>query len=123
LLEKYASGGAILDLGCGIGYLGEFIDDSRFSVYVGVDISDKAIEDAKRKKESPNLRYVTGDIETYVPEGWFNVIAFKDSIYYVPFHQLTRVLDRSGGYLSDTGVLIGYESFEELEVRRKGVQE
>jgi predicted TPR repeat methyltransferase len=106
LIEKFAGGGAILDLGCGIGYLGEYIDTSRYSTYLGVDISDSAVEDAKRRRKSLKLHFVASDIELYVPEGKFNVIAFKDSIYYIPFSKLETLLTRYKTYLLKEGVFI-----------------
>ena len=106
LIEKYAENGPILDLGCGIGYLGEFVDATKYSIYTGVDISVTAIEDAKKRRKSPKLNFVSSEIETYIPEGQFNVIAFKDSIYYIPFLKLTKVLNRYKTHLSNQGVFI-----------------
>jgi len=44
VLEKYARGGNILDLGCGWGKTGLVLDPSTYSEYLGVDISDVAVD-------------------------------------------------------------------------------
>ncbi len=106
LVEKYAAGGPILDLGCGIGYLGGFINKASYSTYVGVDISDRAIEDANRKRKSSKVHFVASDIESYIPTGGFNVILFKDSIYYIPFANISKLLTRCKKYLLRDGVFI-----------------
>ena len=72
-----------------------------------MDVSTTAIQEAKERRNSPEFQFVSCDIETYIPpERHYNVIAFKDSIYYVPFYRLKKVLGRYRGYLYDDGVFI-----------------
>src|SRR5262249_44197720 len=52
-LEKYASRGAILDLGCGSGNTATELDTSVYQKYIGVDISKNALAKAEnRSRES-----------------------------------------------------------------------
>jgi 2-polyprenyl-3-methyl-5-hydroxy-6-metoxy-1,4-benzoquinol methylase len=51
-LNAHAKGGRILDIGCGPGAIGEAIDPLAYQHYLGIDISDVAIEKAQAKKFS-----------------------------------------------------------------------
>jgi SAM-dependent methyltransferase len=109
-IEKYANKGSILDLGCGSGSTGNELDATEYGDYTGVDISDVAIETARRgAKENcrgDKNKYVQADISDYVPTQQFNVILFRDSIYYVPQAKIKRMLDRYSQYLREGGVFI-----------------
>src|SRR5262245_18919549 len=48
-IEKYANNGSILDLGCGSGSTGSELDAIIYRYFIGVDISDVAIEKARRR--------------------------------------------------------------------------
>src|SRR5437870_1451228 len=50
-VEKYARNGNILDLGCGSGNTGVELDPAAYRHYTGVDISDAAVEQAKKRTE------------------------------------------------------------------------
>jgi trans-aconitate methyltransferase len=106
LIEKYAAGGRILDLGCGTGFLGEYLDANKYSAYLGVDISDSTVEGAIKRRASSKLRFAVSDIATYAPEQTFNVIVFNDSIYYIPFSKIRKVLNRYRTHLADGGVFV-----------------
>lgn len=109
-VEKYANKGSILDLGCGSGSTGDELDATAYGDYTGVDISDVAVERARRRAEESGRagknKYLQVDISDYVPTQQFNVILFRDSIYYVPRAKIKRMLDRYSQYLSEGGVFI-----------------
>ena len=78
--------------------------------YVGVDISDVAIDKARirsreNRREETNS-YSQADIFDYVPTQKFDVILFRDSIYYIPHGKVPRLLDRYSSYLSEGGVFV-----------------
>jgi SAM-dependent methyltransferase len=107
---KYCRNGRILDLGCGSGNTGCELDAELYSAYVGVDISDIALEKAIARsrqvgRQSKN-RYVYGDIVDYVPEEEFEVILFRESIYYVPHSKIVPLLLRYARWLAPQGVII-----------------
>lgn len=97
-IEAHARGGRILDLGCGAGNTGNEISPQCYCEYIGVDISDVAVANADersvRSGRGESNRYLVADIETFVPEGTFNVILFRESIYYVPPEKLAGTLER-----------------------------
>jgi len=97
-VEKYARDGSILDLGCGSGNTGNELEAKAYRHYTGVDISDVAIETAKRRSED-NRRadknvYFQSDILDYAPTQPHDVILFRDSLYYVPAAKIRAILER-----------------------------
>ncbi len=110
LLQEYCNGGDILDLGCGARTTGLEIADT-YRRYVGVDISDVAIQEtasaAQRDpaRASRNL-YLVADISTFTPDGRFSVILFRESIYYFSKRDVKTILRRYSDFLSQDGVFV-----------------
>lgn len=109
-VEKYAQKADILDLGCGSGNTGNELDGTAYRSYTGVDISDVAIHSAVRRIEltgriSKN-RYVQNDILTYIPQGTYRVILFRESLNYVPRANIVKMLERYRRYLDQEGVFV-----------------
>ena len=109
-LERYAGGGRILDLGCGSGTTALELNPACYRHYTGVDISEVAIQKARLRspafQQADEIEFRQGDIFSYVAGGPFEVILFRDSIYYVPHGRIAGMLRRYANYLSDTGVFI-----------------
>jgi 2-polyprenyl-3-methyl-5-hydroxy-6-metoxy-1,4-benzoquinol methylase len=110
-VEKYCRGGSILDLGCGSGNTGNEIDVAKFDEYTGIDISTVAVQKALARSEecgrAAKNRYFQGDVESYDPRRKFDVILFRESIYYISYARIRPTLDRYHGNLSDNdGVFI-----------------
>jgi SAM-dependent methyltransferase len=120
LIENYSNKGNILDLGCGSGTTSIEVNAGEYAWYMGVDISDVAIQKArKRAEESGRLNqneYFQSDILTYTPGRKCDVILFGDSIYYVPQRRIVPMLARYAEHLTDRGVFIA----RLFEVRGKG---
>ncbi len=109
-VEKHAKRGSILDLGCGSGSTANELASDTYREYVGVDISDVAISKAINVTKE-NLRldkntFIQDDIFSYVPTQKYDVILFRDSIYYVPQRRIKGMLDRYSKYLKEEGVFI-----------------
>jgi 2-polyprenyl-3-methyl-5-hydroxy-6-metoxy-1,4-benzoquinol methylase len=109
-VEKYCRGGNILDLGCGSGNTGCELDENSYENYTGIDISDVAIEKAIRRSEANRRnkknRYQQSDITTYTPSQRYNVILFRESIYYIPRFKIKTILDHYAKFLKPDGVFI-----------------
>lgn len=107
---KYCRNGRILDLGCGSGNTGCELDAEVYSAYVGVDISDvaleKAIDRSRQAGRQSKNRYIRGDIVDYVPEEEFEVVLFRESLYYVPRSKIAPLLIRYAQWLAPEGVII-----------------
>jgi SAM-dependent methyltransferase len=109
-VEKYSRNGSILDLGCGSGNTGCELNENSYQEYTGLDISDVAVEKAKCRSESyqrgKKNRYAQSDISAYIPVTRFDVILFRESIYYIPRGRIKATLERYSRYLKEGGVLI-----------------
>lgn len=109
-VERLARQGCILDLGCGSGNTGNELDPDSYRLYVGVDVSDVAVERARQRSEENGRghqnRFAQSDILDYAPERRFDVILFRDSIYYIPHHRIRAVLDRYAKSLQPAGVFV-----------------
>jgi 2-polyprenyl-6-hydroxyphenyl methylase/3-demethylubiquinone-9 3-methyltransferase len=109
-VRKHCRNGRILDLGCGSGNTGCELDADVYSEYTGVDISDNALAKAATRSEQAGRkgknRYIQGDIVTYVPDRKFDVILFRESIYYVPRSKILPLLARYAEWLAPEGVMI-----------------
>ncbi len=109
-IEEWAHGGSILDLGCGPGNTANELRPGAFEEYTGVDISSNAIERATARSaanaQSHKVHLVQSDILTYEPTEEFNVILFRESIYYVAMNKIRSLLMRYAKYLKREGVFI-----------------
>jgi SAM-dependent methyltransferase len=109
-IERYCRNGAILDLGCGSGNTGCELKADKYSAYTGVDISDVAIQKASQRsvanhRDNKN-HYQQSDITTYTPSHKYDVILFRESIYYIPRQKIRSVLDHYSKFLKLAGVFI-----------------
>lgn len=109
-IATYCRQGSILDLGCGAGNTGNELPLGVYREYVGVDLSAVAVAIAQRRTQENGRshlnRYQQGDIATYRPLAAFDVILFRESIWYLRPGRLKGVLDRYKAYLSPAGVFI-----------------
>ena len=109
-LEKYVNNGSILDLGCGSGNTGNELAVSEYSRYTGVDISEVAIQKAlvrtiKNSRQDKN-QYFCNDVSSYSPRMRYDIILFRESLFYIPQTRIKSVLDRYSGFLTEGGVFI-----------------
>jgi predicted TPR repeat methyltransferase len=109
-IEKYANGGAILDLGCGSGTTSLELDSQAYSLYTGVDISDVAVNKARSRAaeagRADRNEYCQSDILTFTPVREYDVIFWGDSIYYIPPRSIVPMLHHYAGYLTAQGIFI-----------------
>lgn len=94
----------LLDAGCGTGaMIGMFREDCPGKNYTGIDLSEKMIETAKKKKLD-GVRFVAGDCENLpFADNSFDLVTCSMSFHHYPnpekfFQSLHRVL-RPGGRL------------------------
>ena len=109
-VETHAHHGSILDLGCGSGSTAVDLADASYTSYVGVDISDVALEHARarsaRNGRTAKNTFCQSDISTFTPNGQFDVILFRDSLCYIPRPRIVPVLHRYAQYLRPGAVFV-----------------
>lgn len=94
--------GEILDVGCGEGLLLEQLGD-KYERYVGIDFSESALTKCPRAIDRCTT-LIGANAEEYVPEGFFDVIVFCESIYY--FGQPIDTVLRYRNYLKQNGAFV-----------------
>ncbi|GAA4446378.1 hypothetical protein GCM10023189_01440 [Nibrella saemangeumensis] len=93
--------GSILDLGCGEGVLNDSIQKSNYSRYVGVDLSSEAARIGNEKRGDEKTRFYQGNMDTYVPEGKFDVICINEALYFSS--NPNKLLNRLQAHLEPDG--------------------
>ncbi|NLD48584.1 MAG: methyltransferase domain-containing protein [Clostridiaceae bacterium] len=94
-------GSKVLDLGCGIGITTEHINSLNVSKLIGVDLSPKLIEHAR--KTVSGVDFIVHDITTFSLDDQFDVISLCDVMEHVPedryfdlFKVIRKHLKKSG---------------------------
>jgi trans-aconitate methyltransferase len=105
-VTRHANGGRVLDLGCGPGSTGRALDPGAYRAYVGVDVSQIAIEQARQKDSRTQNSYLCSDLMRYRPDGQYDVILLGDSLYYIPQSEVLGTLRRYTQCLTEAGVFI-----------------
>jgi SAM-dependent methyltransferase len=109
-LEKYSDNGDILDLGCGAGNTGNEIELSKYRRYTGVDVSEIAVRQAadrslKNHRQHKN-EYVCADVFSFEPSSSYQLILFRESLFYIPTSRIGGVLERYSKHLNESGVFV-----------------
>lgn len=101
----------VLDVGCAFGDLAHALDPGGLEAYLGVDLSDRAIEAAQRRPAPPastaTRRFVTADLRAFSPgpDERFDVIVFNEVLYYLNVDEAVRQVQRYGQWLAPGGML------------------
>jgi len=110
ILEKYAHNGAILDMGCGSGNTANELDYAKFGSYTGTDLSEvavqKAIERTRKNSREAKTEFKCAPIEDFNPDKSYDIILFRESVFYIPVRKIKAVLDRYATSLRPDGVFI-----------------
>lgn len=103
--QRFAVGKRVLDVACGEGYGSHLLASVARSV-LGLDISEAAIEHARRRYGGVgNLRFDIADATSLVlPTGAFDVITSFETLEHVQAHD--ELLDGLSRSLADDGVLL-----------------
>ena len=96
-------GGSILDLGCGEGILQQRLGVESYSAYLGVDISQTAIERARARSDA-STSFACADVATFTPGCRFDVIVFNEVLYYL--RDPVPVMQHYQRFLEPNGIFI-----------------
>lgn len=110
VLARYTKGGNVLDLGCGPGNTANEMAESSYASYVGVDISDVALEKARKRTErdgrTAKNSFVCSDFLSFQTAQTFDVILFRESMYHVPLNKVRPILTHFSNQLKPGGVFV-----------------
>jgi len=102
---QFVRGSRVLDAGCGVGYGSRMLGDAGATEVIAVDISDVALEEARRRFAHHRVRFVQDNCETLTQvTGAFDTIVAFESLEH--FHQPKAFLRRVAHLLSPDGVFI-----------------
>ncbi len=102
-INYYKYNGAVLDVGCGEGILFDRMRSHSYSRYVGLDISQTALDHASKKK-TQNSVFIKTAIQDYKSEENFDVIIFNEVLYY--FESPLQIVKHYDSFLKDDGIFI-----------------
>jgi 2-polyprenyl-3-methyl-5-hydroxy-6-metoxy-1,4-benzoquinol methylase len=94
----------LLDIGCAGGSLAGALS-LQFVRYVGIDISEYAIQQSSRSFPQPGREFHASDLQAYKPVEQFDVIVFNEVLYYLPFEKILSELQRYANHLTSKGVI------------------
>ncbi len=83
IVRRLAPGGRVLDVGCGEGVLLDELAVGGFGEYLGLDLSEVAVERGRRR-EAPRARFVAANAETWRPDddARFDAVVLNECVYY-----------------------------------------
>jgi 2-polyprenyl-3-methyl-5-hydroxy-6-metoxy-1,4-benzoquinol methylase len=102
-IRSVGCGRSVLDVGCGHGRLFELLQGAALSRYLGVDISEEAIRQARRF-EREGVLFLVADFDCWEPPKPFDVIVFNEALGYA--RRPLEVLVRYGKWVRADGTLI-----------------
>lgn len=116
----------ILDLGCGTGWLGEYCKEHGASHYVGIDIDEYLINNAK--KDYPDLTFFIEDAEVFVKDciadkKFFDIVVISRTLQGIQ-NQITFLQDVSkitNQIVLETGVPVNFGAHKILDMLKNTV--
>jgi 2-polyprenyl-3-methyl-5-hydroxy-6-metoxy-1,4-benzoquinol methylase len=114
----FKADGAILDVGCGEGILQQKLAPTGYRRYLGIDLSEVALAKAMFRADQ-RTEFQLGNIESFTPEGKFDIIIFNEILYYCS--NPTAVIRRLACCLEPDGVMIA-SIWTSPRGRRKALQ-
>ncbi len=103
----WCEGRDVLDAGCGVGYGSAYLGEAARRV-LGVDLSEEAIEHARRRYARPNVEFRRADLlDLGLEDGSFDVVCAFETIEHLPdpdafLGHVTRVLRPDGVLIVST---------------------
>jgi 2-polyprenyl-3-methyl-5-hydroxy-6-metoxy-1,4-benzoquinol methylase len=117
-LQTYGSAKSILEVGCGEGILQSRMQPGSYHHYLGIDLSEVAIQKAARLCND-DTRYSCADMETFTTTTSFDVIVFTESLYYAK--KPVQLLQQYAQFLAPGGhiILSVYKTADNESLLRK----
>lgn len=101
LRDRFAQGGAVLDVGCGHGVLGALLGGTGFS-YTGIDPAEAAVRECRRTfAGEDSFRFQTVRFEDFRSDDRFDAVVLNEVLYYFPVRATAELLQRAQDLLRD----------------------
>lgn len=98
-------GKTLLDLGCGYGWHCNFAAAQGAAQILGIDLSHKMIEEARKRNQADQIRYRVCGIEEYeYPENTWDCVVSNLALHYI--ENIENVFQKVHGTLKKDGVFI-----------------
>ena len=103
----------VLDAGCGEGYLTRDVAATYNAAIDAFDISENALEIARKRNSHPNINYFQLDLNDFVPGKKYDLILCEEALYYLGNEERVLTVNRfrealkDGGHLRLTAIIIG----------------
>jgi SAM-dependent methyltransferase len=98
--------GAVLDVGCGYCELARGPVGDGLTRYVGVDLSDYAITQAKREPWPCRADFHAADLREFTSGESFDVVVFNEVLKYLDVDEARAQVGRYATWLNDDGVIV-----------------
>ena len=108
-VKKLCKGGLLVEFGCGEGSLPCSISHTTYAQYVGIDISDVAIERAKaraKREEIENYKFIQADMSRWDGVSNASLILLEECLYYLKGKKLVDFLERCCANLAPDGHIL-----------------
>lgn len=104
IVSQYIQGKIVLDIACGEGYGSNLMSQKASFVY-GVDIDNRAVQEAKLKYKKENLEFIVGNASKIpIDEGKIDVVVSFETIEHHDMHD--EMMSEIRRVLKSTGILI-----------------
>jgi SAM-dependent methyltransferase len=97
---------AVLDVGCGDCGLGRRLAGGGLARYVGVDLSDFAVDTARREPWPCPADFHAADLRAFTSGASFDVVVFNEVLKYLDVHEARTEVGRYGAWLNPGGVIV-----------------
>ena len=108
-VQKLCQGGKLVEFGCGEGTLPFSLPAGSYSSYAGYDISDVAIERAKRRAadaHTENVQFEQCDMAHWNGSNGISLILAEECLYYLSSGECERFLLRCSQSLTEMGSIL-----------------
>jgi len=109
LVAKFCKGGKLIEFGCGEGELPHLLPAASYSEYLGIDISDKAIERAKIRTEQAGILRTTfqqANMAEWTGTSGASLVLAEECLYYLTPHEIEAFLMRCSRSLRAEGHIL-----------------
>jgi len=102
--RKFSPHGKILDVGCGNGAIAEFLAEKQLELYMGIDISETSVNDA-RNRFPVGAKFEQSTAEKFNVDARlkFDCIIFNEVLYYTDH---VAIMKKYSEYLNVNGIFI-----------------